>query len=127
MVTRYLSGDPFTIQDTNFDVDQNGILFDPLPAGKYSGSGRNPYTVFNKGGRNGARGPDYFTMDMRAGYRLPVVMARMEVFGEIFNLTNRTNFATPSGDRRSSTFLQLTALRAGGVPRTGQIGLKVTY
>ena len=127
MVTRYLSGDPFTIQDQNFDLDQNGILFDPLPAGKYTGSGRNPYTVFNKGGRNGARGPDYFTMDVRAGYRLPVVVARMEVFGEIFNLTDRTNFATPSGDRRSSTFLQLTALRAGGVPRTGQIGVKITY
>ena len=127
MVTRYLSGDPFTIQDQNFDVDQNGILFDPLPAGKYSGTGRNAYTVFNKGGRNGARGPDFFQMDVRLGYRLPIVISNVEVFAEIFNLTDRANFDTPSGDRRSSTFLQLTALRAGGVPRTGQIGAKITF
>jgi hypothetical protein len=127
MVTRYLSGDPFTIQDTTFDLDQNGILFDPLPAGKYSGTGRNAYTVFNKGGRNGARGPDFFQMDLRIGYRLPVAMARVELFGDIFNVTDRANFDTPTGDRRSSTFLQLTALRAGGVPRTAQIGAKLIF
>ena len=64
---------------------------------------------------------------MRLGYRLPIVISNVEVFAEIFNLTDRANFATPSGDRRSSTFLQLTALRAGGVPRTGQIGAKITF
>ena len=32
-VYRVLSGTPLTIQDTNFDPDRNGILFDPLPAG----------------------------------------------------------------------------------------------
>ncbi len=127
LVTRYLSGDPFTIQDSNFDLDKNGILFDPLPAGKYSGTGRNAYTVFDKGGRNGARGPNFFEMDARVGYRLPVVIANIEVFGEIFNLTDRTNFDVPAGDRRSTTFLQLTALRAGGVPRTGQIGARITF
>jgi len=127
MVTRYLSGDPFTIQDTNFDLDQNGILFDPLPAGKYTGTGRNPFTVFNKGGRNGARGPDFFQVDVRVGYRLPVIISNIEVFGEIFNLTDRANFDTPTGDRRSSNFLVLTALRSGGVPRTGQIGAKITF
>jgi carboxypeptidase family protein/TonB-dependent receptor-like protein len=126
-VTRYLSGDPFTIQDTTFDVDQNGILFDPLPAGKYSGTGRNAYSVFNKGGRNGARGPDFFQMDFRIGYRLPIATTRIEIFGDIFNVTDRTNFDTPTGDRRSTDFLQLTALRAGGVPRTAQIGAKVTF
>jgi hypothetical protein len=127
MVTRYLSGDPFTIQDQNFDLDQNGTLFDPLPAGKYTGTGRNAYTVFNKGGRNGARGPDFFQMDMRIGYRLPVVGTGIEVFGDIFNVTDRANFLTPSGNRQAATFLQLGSLRAGGVPRTAQIGAKVTF
>ena len=127
MVTRYLSGDTFTIQDQNFDLDQNGILFDPLPAGKYSGTGRNAYTVFNKGGRNGARGPDFFQMDMRVGYRLPVAFSRIEIFGDVFNVTDRANFGVPSGNRQAATFLQLNTFRAGGVPRTAQIGAKLSF
>ncbi len=35
-----MTGQPFTIHDTNFDVNRNGILFDPLPAGTYSGTGK---------------------------------------------------------------------------------------
>lgn len=126
-VTRYLSGEPFTIENTNFDLDQNGILFDPLPAGKYPGTGRNAYTVFNKGGRNGARGPDSFVMNVRAGYRIPVRHLDLEVFTQIFNLTNRANFATPTGDKRSTDFLALTALAAGGIPRTAQFGAKIQF
>src|SRR5439155_18608864 len=34
-----MSGTPFTIQNTAVDANQNGILFDPLPAGTYSGVG----------------------------------------------------------------------------------------
>ena len=30
-VLRAMTGLPFTIHNTNFDVDRNGILFDPLP------------------------------------------------------------------------------------------------
>ncbi len=124
-VVNYISGRAFTIQDTNFDVDQNGILFDPLPAGKYSGTGRNAYSVFNKGGRNGARGPDSFLMNLRVGYRVPVRIVDLELFGQIFNVTNRTNFATPSGDKRSTNFLVLTEL--AGNPRTGQIGATIHF
>ena len=67
-VLRMLSGTPFTIQDTNIDADQNGILFDPLPAGTYSGtSADSMQNVENKGGRNGARGPGFMQLDLRAG------------------------------------------------------------
>ena len=38
-VTRWMSGAAFTIHDTTTDPDQNGELFDPLPAGTYSGNG----------------------------------------------------------------------------------------
>ncbi|HSB62202.1 MAG TPA: hypothetical protein VLI67_10810 [Vicinamibacteria bacterium] len=58
---RFLSGTAFTIQDQNSDPDQNGILFDPLPAGTYSGTGSDAITVDNAGGRNGAYGPSFFT------------------------------------------------------------------
>ena len=54
---RYMSGAPFTIHDTNFDTDQNGELFDPLPAGTYSGIARNALqNIENRGGRNGGSG-----------------------------------------------------------------------
>jgi hypothetical protein len=128
-VMRYLSGTSFTIQDQNSDPDQNGILFDPLPAGSYSGTGSDDaITVDNAGGRNGATGPSFFQWDMRLGYQLRLRGAsRVELFGECFNLTNRANFDNPSGDRRLSTFLVVTALRPGGVPRTFQLGARVVF
>jgi hypothetical protein len=128
-VVRYLSGTAFTIHDTNSDPDQNGILFDPLPAGSYSGSGSSDaITVENAGGRNGAYGPSFFQWDMRLGYQLKIRGAsRIELFGECFNLTNRANFDNPTGDRRSTNFLVVTALRPGGVPRTFQLGARVVF
>ncbi len=57
--TRRMSGRPLTIHDTSADPDRNGQLFDPLPAGTYSGTGQNAITVDNNGGRDGARGPTF--------------------------------------------------------------------
>jgi hypothetical protein len=127
-VARALSGLPFTVHDTTTDPDRNGILFDPLPAGTYSGTGADSISVESDGGRNGARGPGFFELDMRLGYRLALGGGRtLDVFGEIFNVTNRANFANPNGDRRSTDFLVLTGLREGGVPRTGQIGIRLGF
>ncbi len=128
-VVRYLSGLAFTIQDQNTDPDQNGILFDPLPSGSYSGTGSSDaITVENDGGRNGALGPSFFQWDMRLGYQFKIrSTSRIELFGEAFNLTNRANFANPTGDRRSTNFLVLTALRDGGVPRTFQLGARFVF
>ncbi|HSL21560.1 MAG TPA: TonB-dependent receptor [Vicinamibacterales bacterium] len=128
-VARALSGLPFTIQDSTTDPDQNGVLFDPLPSGSYAGSGaRNNYSAENDGGRNGARGPGFVQLDTRFGWRLNIGGGRtVDVFGEVFNLTNRANFASPTGDRFSTNFLVLTGLREGGVPRTGQIGIRFGF
>jgi len=127
-VARALSGVPFTIQDTTTDPDRNGLLFDPLPAGEYSGTGSDSITVDNEGGRNGAYGPGFFQLDMRFGYRLRLGGSRtLDLLGEIFNLTNRANFDNPTGDRRLTNFLVLTALRPGGVPRTGQVGVRFAF
>jgi outer membrane receptor protein involved in Fe transport len=130
-VTRYLSGDPFTIQDQNIDADRNGIFFDPLPRGTYSGDPTvpNARTFYNRGGRNGARGPDFFQADARVGYDIGLAGTHVQIFGEMFNVTNRANFANPSGDRRTgkTSFLILRNLRAGGVPRTGQIGVRIAF
>ena len=142
---RLLSGQPFTIHDTTFDLDQNGIPVDPLPAGTY-----NPFpeagehvlkNVKNKGGRNGAVGPGFQQLDLRFGYRLRVGGRRtFDVFSEVFNATNHANFTngpspagtnnTPSmGDMRNrANFLRLTELVAvTGLPRQFQLGLRLGF
>lgn len=128
---RYMSGAPFTIFDSNIDANRNGELNDPLPAGTYSGTGANAMTnVESRGGPNGATGPDYLQIDVRAGWRqrLPKGHA-LEVFLDIFNITNRVNWDNPSGDRRTaSTFLALRSLRGGsGFPRQANFGARYTF
>jgi hypothetical protein len=128
---RYMSGSPFSIFNSNVDVDQNGELTDPSPAGTYSGTAPDAMqNVKNAGGRNGAVGPDYFQVDMRAGWRKHLHdQQAVELFLDIFNVTNRANFDNPSGDERvASTFLVLTNLRGGGgFPRQAKMGLRFTF
>jgi len=127
-VLRAMSGTPFTLIDTNTDPDRNGILADPLAAGTYSGDGANAFTTDFDGGRNGARGPGFMQLDMRVGYRFRLGHQRtLDVFSEVFNVTNHSNFATPSGDRRSTNFLTLTALRTGAQPTTAQFGARIAF
>ena len=137
---RYMSGSPFTIMDSAIDADRNGELFDFLPAGTYSGTAVNAMqNLENKGGFNGAVGPDYFQIDVRAGWRRRTVGAQaLEVFLDIFNITNRTNWDNPTNvtqgsfmgaDRRlNATFLQLRNLRGGsGFPRQAAFGMRYVF
>lgn len=127
-VTRWMSGAAFTIEDTSVDPDQNGFLFDPLPAGSYSGTGLNAITVENKGGRAGARGPVFRQTDMRFGYRFRVAGGRtLDTFLEVFNIFNNANFENPTGDRRIADFLRVTSLRGGGFPRQAQFGARLGF
>lgn len=92
-----------------------------MPAGTYSGTAKDSLqNVENKGGRNGAYGPGFIQVDMRVGYRQRLGGRRtVDVFGEVFNVTNHANFINPSGDRRNAAdFLRLRALVAtNGFPR----------
>jgi hypothetical protein len=127
-VARALSGVPFTVFNATVDSDRNGTLTDPLPAGTYSGNGANAITVESKGGRNGAYGPGFFKLDMRMGYRLRLSNRRsLDVFGEIFNVTDRDNFANPTGDQSSANFLRVTGMSTSTTPRTGQIGVRFGF
>jgi len=127
-VARALSGTPFTIFDSRNDPDRNGTNTDPLPAGSYSGSGSNAISVESDGGRNGAYGPGFFKLDMRVGYRLDLHNRRtLDVFGEMFNVTDRANFANPTGDQASVNFLRVTASSTSNNPRTGQIGVRFGF
>jgi hypothetical protein len=136
---RYMSGAPFSIYDSSIDADRNGELVDPVPAGVYSGTAPNSMKdVKYKGGRNGAIGPDYFQLDVRAGWRRRINPERaLELFLDIYNITNRANFDNPmttgvpggSTDRRlPATYLVLTNLRGGGgFPRQALMGARFAF
>ena len=125
---RTMSGSPFSVYDSTTDEDRNGVLTDLLPAGTYTGTGENAIEVESDGRRNGAYGPGFFQLDVRAGYRVRFGGSRtIDFFGEVFNVTNRANFNNPSGDRRSGNFLVPVALRGGGFPRQFQLGARLGF
>jgi hypothetical protein len=131
---RYMSGAPFTIYDSSIDADRNGELVDPVPVGIYSGTAPDSMqNVEYKGGRNGAIGPDYFQLDVRAGWRRKFRAEKaLEVFLDIYNITNRANFDNPvttnSDQRLPATFLVLTNLRGGGgFPRQAMLGTRFVF
>jgi hypothetical protein len=133
---RYMSGAPFTIINTGVDANRNGELEDPAPAGTYSGTGLNAMqNVKFDGKRNGARGPDYLQADVRAGWHIRVQGEKtLELFLDIYNITNRANFQTPSLAQQNndlrvpSTFLVLTNLfGGGGFPRQAQLGARFAF
>jgi hypothetical protein len=126
-VARMMTGTPFTVHNSNVDANMNNIAVDPIPAGTYSGTGLNAVTVENAGGRNGAYGPGLVQIDVRAGYRLRPRQGRsLDLFFEVFNVTNEANFANPSGDQRQS-FLIAQSLAGGGFPRQFQIGARFGF
>jgi hypothetical protein len=138
-VWQYNSGTPFTLTDSTTDPNRNGFFEEPLPAGTYSGPASNPnsITVENKGGVNGARGPDYIIANIRAGYRFRLAGNRtLQAHVDVFNVTNRANFNNPtntvssvtSSDRRDTTnFLVLRSIRGGGPSRTAQFNVKYSF
>ena len=128
-VARAISGRPFSLLNQNFDPDLNGLLSEPLPAAEYKGNGNNAYTVSNyTAERNGAYGPGFFGLDMRVGYGFRVQgHRRLELSADLFNLTNRTNFANPTGNQASAQFLSLTAYSTSYSPRKVQIGARLEF
>lgn len=128
-VARALSGRPFSLTNANVDPDLNGVQAEPLPAGDYKGNGNNAYTVDGyEPTRNGARGPGFFGLDMRVGYAFKVGGQRkLEISADLFNATNRTNFANPTGNQASAQFLLLTAYSTSYSPRKVQIGARLEF
>ena len=132
---RMLSGTPFTIQDDTVDTDMNRINFAPLPAGTYNPfpglAGHFMTDVESEGGRNGARGPGFVQLDLRAGYKVRLPGNRtLDAFVDVFNVTNRANFNNPaSGNRRvQADFLRLNSLIGGtGFPRQAQLGIRLGF
>jgi hypothetical protein len=87
----------------------------------------NAITVENDGGPRGARGPGYLQLDVRAGYCIRLGPRSLDVFVDVLNVTNRSNFFNPAGDRRLSNFLLVTALQGNGPTRTAQLGFRYAF
>ena len=128
-IVRALSGSPFSLTNNNVDPDRNGSQSEPLPAGNYAGSGEDAYTVKDyKSRRNGAYGPGFFTVDLRLGYRFPLPGSRRVDFSvDAFNLTDRVNYANPSGNSASPLFLILTGYSTSYTPRKVQVGFRFEF
>ncbi|PYR93988.1 MAG: hypothetical protein DMF84_07110 [Acidobacteria bacterium] len=128
-VARALSGSPFSLTNANIDPDRNGTQAEPLADASYAGNGQNAFTVKDyKAQRNGAYGPGFFELDARVGYSVRVMnQRRVELFADIFNVTNRANFLNPSGNQASTQFLLLTAYSTSYTPRKLQVGARIEF
>jgi len=128
-IVRLRSGTPYSLIDSNFDLNQNGEDDDEwLPAGTYSGDGENAITADFDGERNGAVGPKYFQWDIRGGYDFELGGDNVfQIYVDLINVVNNSNFNPPRGDQRRSDFLRLRSLVNNGLPRTLQIGLRFGF
>ena len=99
-VARMMTGQAFTIHNSNIDANRNGVLIDPLPAGTYSGVGQNALTVDNQGGRNGVYGPGSLQVDGAQATGEASAGRMLDFFFEASTSTNEPNFANPTGDMR---------------------------
>ena len=139
-VFRARSGTPFTLRNTTFDNDRNGLTANEyLPAGTYSGAPPDanaphaiPLTVDYKGGRAGGRNPSFRQFDLRTGYRFQLGGGRtLDAFLDVFNLTNHANFAglgtNQQDQRQPASFLRLLDVSDEGPTRTAQINVRFGF
>jgi hypothetical protein len=104
----YRSALPYSIT-LGYDANGDGIWSD------YPGTAH----------RNSGRGPDYYSLDARVskfvnlGDRFSV-----QIFAEMFNLTNRVNYYNPDGDMGSSNFGKYSSAMD---PRLIQFGVRFNF
>jgi hypothetical protein len=90
---------------------------------------------FGNLGRNAIYGPGFGDIDFSVFERNPIAeRIGTEFRVEIFNLTNRINWANPGATLTSGSFGQLTSTKGGktpglgyGEPRNVQLGLRITF
>jgi hypothetical protein len=132
-IFRYMSELPFTVYNSTIDTNRNGSFWDPLPAGTYSAAaGSDPdvaLTGVENGGRQAdARSANYLQLDLRFGYRVrPQVSQTLDIYLDVINLGNRTNFNPANGNQNSGDFLNYTGLRGGGFPRQANFGVRFGF
>lgn len=104
----YRSAVPYSIV-LGYDANRDGINRD-YPDGKH---------------RNNARGPGYYSLDARVSKFVSISSSfSIQVFAEMFNLTNRVNFSNPVGNMRSINFGKSISAQD---PRLLQLGLRLNF
>lgn len=75
---------------------------------------------------NGIDGPGSLGVDMSVRYQIPLgrALESLDLFYDIFNVTNRENLVPPTGNRRSGNFMVPTAARFA---RQMQFGFRVRF
>ena len=74
---------------------------------------------------NGLSGPGSFGLDLSFRYQAPIGEGRsLDLFYDLFNVTNRDNLVAPTGNRQSANFMISTAAR---FPRQMQFGVRVRF
>ena len=130
-IFRYMSANPFTMYNSQLDLDRNGTNWDPIPAGPYTGTGDDAFTVEHNGRQGGTRQGDYINLDVRFGWRArPGDGDTLDIYFDIINLLDRPNFFVASyanGDQNSGNFSRYTLLRSGGVPRQANFGIRYGF
>ena len=130
-IFRYMSANPFTMYNSQLDLDRNGTNWDPIPQGTYTGEGANAFTVDHNGRQGGARAGDYVNLDLRFGWRArPAEGDTLDIYFDLINVFDRPNFFVASwenGDQNSGNFARYTALRSGGIPRQANFGVRYGF
>jgi hypothetical protein len=76
---------------------------------------------------NGMTGPNSVLLDMSFRYQIPLGANNrrgLDLFWDVFNVTNRVNYVNPSGNRASSVFMVPTAAQ---FPRQMQMGARIRF
>jgi hypothetical protein len=75
---------------------------------------------------NGLKGPESVLLDVSFRYQLPLGKGfdSLDLFYDIFNLLNRTNYVAPTGNRSSGVFMEPTAAQ---FPRQMQFGVRLRF
>jgi hypothetical protein len=127
------SGLPWTVttgvdnnKDLNTTIDRPNLA---VPGGNPLSKSTYDVNFVGNGnlGRNTLRGPNYFVLDARLSKFVTLRRTRVELFAEAFNFTNYVNLGIPTGNLRSSTFGQSTALANGAAPRRVELGFRVNF
>jgi len=126
-VFSYYSGFPIN-ETVGTDVNGDGDNFDRPVAGVHDATRPivSPLDGNGKAIRNGIDGENVMLLDLRFQYVFDMPRSsNLGLFWEIYNATNRVNYANGSGNRRSSNFLVPVA--TSRPPRTMQLGIRYTF
>jgi hypothetical protein len=126
-VFSYYSGFPIN-ETVGTDVNSDGDNFDRPVRGVHDAALPIVSAVDANGKaiRNGIDGENVILLDLRFHYLFDMPRkGNLGLFWEVYNATNRVNFANGSGNRRSSNFLVPVA--TSRPPRTMQLGIRYTF